>query len=62
LNENGTLTIAFESGALTESAPIAWQDINGQRVSVEVAFSLSRGERGENEVSFTLGKYDPRYP
>jgi hypothetical protein len=62
LNENGTLTIAFESGALTESAPIAWQEMNGQRVNVDVAFSLSRGAQAKNEVGFVLGKYDPRYP
>ena len=28
LNKNGTLSIAFETGALTESAPIAWQDLS----------------------------------
>lgn len=56
LNENGTLTIAFESGAFTESAPIAWQEIRGQRVPVDVAFRV----RGR-EVGFALGAYDPRY-
>ena len=58
LNEDGTLKIAFESGALTESAPIAWQEMNGRRVNVDVAFSLSRGGWGENEVGFALGKSD----
>jgi hypothetical protein len=62
LNENGTLTITFETGSLIESAPIAWQEMNGRRVNVDVAFSLSGEERGENEVSFVLGQYDPRYP
>ena len=62
LNEDGTLNIAFETGSLNESAPIAWQEMNGQRVNIDVAFFLSRGEKGENEIGFTLGKYDPRYP
>ncbi len=56
LNKNGTLTVAFENGAFTESAPIAWQEIKGARVPVEVAFRV----RGQ-EVGFALGAYDPRY-
>jgi len=27
----GFLNIAFETGAITESAPLAWQEIYGQR-------------------------------
>ncbi len=56
LNPNGTLSIAFETGTLTESAPIAWQNINGKRVSVDSSFRV----RGQ-EVAFALGKYDPRH-
>lgn len=56
LQENGALHIAFETGALTESAPIAWQELNGQRVVVEVAFQV----RGQ-DVGFTLGAYNPRH-
>ena len=65
LSPNGTLNIAFETGMLTESAPIAWQNINGKRVSVEVRFSLSLPERGAGDegqtVTFALGRYDPRH-
>ena len=56
LNANGTLTVAFERGSFTESAPIAWQEIHGKRVSVDVAFRV----RGQ-EVSFALGNYNPNY-
>jgi hypothetical protein len=56
LNEDGTLSIAFETGAMTESAPIAWQEIDDQRVPVDVSFQVSG-----QEVSFALGSYDPRY-
>jgi hypothetical protein len=56
LNEDGTLAIAFVTGAMTESAPIAWQDINSQRVPVDASFRVSA-----QEVSFALGAYDQRY-
>jgi len=62
LNEDGTLKIAFENGALTESAPMAWQEMNGRRVNVDVAFALSREGMEGSEVGFSLGQYDPRYP
>jgi len=56
LNNNGTLTIAFDTGAMIESAPIAWQDIQGRRVPVDVSFCPH-----ERELTFALGQYDPRY-
>ena len=40
LNIDGSLSIAFEMGVMRETAPIAWQEINGQRVPVHVAFRL----------------------
>lgn len=45
---------ATELVTVTEEAPIAWQDINGQRVDVPVAFAIAQNQR----VSFTLGAYD----
>jgi hypothetical protein len=56
LNNDGTLSIAFETGAMTENAPMAWQDINNQRVPVDVSFRVSG-----QEVTFALGAYNPRY-
>jgi hypothetical protein len=56
LNEDGTLTIAFETGALTESAPVAWQDIGGKRIPVDVAFRVTGVE-----VGFIPGEYDPDF-
>ncbi len=56
LNKDGALTIAFETGTLSESAPIAWQEIDSQRLPVEVSFRTSG-----QEVSFAVGAYDPRY-
>jgi len=57
LNQNGTLNIAFENGTLTESAPVAWQEIQGRHVAVPVAFQV----QGQ-EVGFTLGRYNASYP
>ena len=57
LQKDGSLRFSFERGFLTESAPVAWQEIADKQVPVEVAFKVSEGE-----VGFRVGKYDPRYP
>lgn len=57
LNDDGTLTTRFATGAMTESAPVAWQEINGQRIAVAVAF-----ETRDDTVGFRVGAYDAAYP
>jgi hypothetical protein len=57
VNTDGTLGIAFETGMLTETAPIAWQEIDGRRSAVDAGFQV----HGE-EVTFSLSGYDPLYP
>ncbi len=57
LDGHGNLIYTFETGFMTESAPTAWQYIDGVRVPVEVAFELS----GSNEIGFDVGVYDSRY-
>jgi hypothetical protein len=57
LERNGTLKFRFSTGYFTESSPEAWQEINGKRVPVPVAFKESNGE-----VGFQLGGYNPGYP
>jgi len=54
----GDLLIALTGATLIEHAPIAWQEINGQRVSVAVRYVL--GDDGN--VGFALGSYDPTQP
>lgn len=39
LNADGSLTTRFERGQMTESAPVAWQESSGTRVSIPVQFS-----------------------
>ncbi len=47
---DGSLRFAFAAGSLTESAPLAWQDIAGRRVPVSVAFHLG-GPTGRLSLS-----------
>lgn len=58
LDEHGNLIVSFETGAMTESAPVAWQDIAGSRVPVPVSWKLL----GEDEVGFRVGDYAPEFP
>ncbi len=54
LDDQGNLVIAYDNGTMTDSVPVAWQDIDGQRKFVEVSYMLL----GNNEVGFALGDYD----
>ncbi|HTZ17771.1 MAG TPA: SBBP repeat-containing protein, partial [Dissulfurispiraceae bacterium] len=47
------LKFKFKTGNFNESAPIAWQEIDGKRIPVEVAFRIKDGT-----VEFSVGKYD----
>jgi hypothetical protein len=58
IDRQGNLVIAFESGNMVESAPIAWQEVDGQRMPVAVAYALY----GESEVGFTIGDFIPGIP
>ena len=54
LDDQGNLVIAYEKGTMTDSAPVAWQEIDGQRKPVQVSYVLL----GNNEVGFSVGAYD----
>src|SRR5206468_10233567 len=69
VQSDGSLRISFQTGAMTESAPQAWQEINGQRVPVQVAFRIfeptirnPKSEIRNQEVAFTVGDYDRSLP
>jgi hypothetical protein len=57
-DKSGGLLLAFKTGQLRESAPIAWQDIQGKRRPVEVSFHIIDGM----EAGFRVGKYDSNFP
>ncbi len=51
LEASGAMRITFASGEMRESAPVAWQDVEGRRVPVSVAFRIA----SEKEMGFALG-------
>ena len=61
-NPDGSLSLKFNNGILSESRPIAWQEIDGQHIPVKVSFQLTNTDKVSSEVSFSLGDYDKNYP
>ncbi len=57
LDAAGNLVFEFETGQMTASAPIAWQEIAGKQISVDVAYQIVDA----STVSFHLGAYNPNY-
>jgi hypothetical protein len=57
MKKDGSLNFKFETGNVSETAPIAWQDIDGTRKAVEVAFRIKDGA-----VGFSVGNYDRTLP
>ena len=53
ISEAGELAVSFVTGTAGESRPIAWQDVDGRRVPVEVAFR----QIGDNVIGFSVGDY-----
>ena len=43
---------------LTEQAPVAWQDIDGQRTAVSAQYTIAT----DGSIGFALGQYDPSHP
>ncbi len=62
LEPDGSLRIEYARGLMRESAPAAWQDIDGRRVPVAVAFRLAENPAAGPEVGFSLGPYNPAHP
>jgi len=59
---NLSLTLPTEPGeearVVTETAPVAWQNVEGQRIPVEVRYQ----ERKDGSLSFEVGAYDKDAP
>ncbi len=64
LQSDGSLRFLVGRGYISESAPIAWQEIDGRRVYVPVAFRVLKTADAylQSEIGFRLGACDPRYP
>ncbi len=57
LTPAGAAVIDLPGGTLTESAPMAWQVVGGQRVNVGVRYHLMH-----DQLTFALEAYDPTRP
>ncbi|MFZ5808833.1 MAG: SBBP repeat-containing protein [Chloroflexota bacterium] len=71
LNEAGQLEVSTPAGGFQDDAPLAYQEVDGQRVPVQVAFRVletananlqSEIENRKSEIGFRLGAYDPTLP
>ena len=57
--ESGDLVLSFATGEMRETRPVAWQEVLGKRVGVEVGYSTYWASGKSVSGS---GAYDPRYP
>jgi len=58
LSSEGDLAMQLPGGELRQRKPVVYQEINGQRQSIDAAFMLA----GSHQVGFTVGKYDHTKP
>ena len=64
LDKQGNLLISLNSAsspqpsALTEAAPVAWQEIGGEKHTVQASYVVA----ADGSVGFSLGTYDPSQP
>ena len=56
VNAAGQLDVSTPAGGFQDDAPIAYQEVNGQRVPVAVSFAL---DEAQGAYGFHLGAYDP---
>ncbi len=71
LDEMGRLEVSTPAGSFTDDAPVAYQEVDGQRVPVEVAYTLADGAMWgagawgagkPRPYGFRVGAYDPALP
>ena len=58
LNENGELELTTGIGQIAFTKPIAYQEIDGKRITVPVAYCLADSQLS---YGFSVGHYDTRY-
>ncbi|HNZ95826.1 MAG TPA: hypothetical protein PKM64_01355 [Thermoanaerobaculia bacterium] len=62
--DDGRLVVTTGNGDLAYTAPVAWQEIGGERRAVEVRYALLEPttDSEEKAYGFALGAYDPQQP
>lgn len=58
VDESGQLEVSTPAGGFHDSAPVAYQEVNGQRVPVAVEYALAE----DTTYGFRLGDYNPTLP
>ncbi len=58
VNENGELEVITELGIVKFTKPVAFQEINGQKKSIDVAYAIKE----KNNYGFRIGNYDHSIP
>jgi hypothetical protein len=62
VDAEGRLVIETAAGPIVDAAPVAWQERDGVRCDVPVAFALWPAGDGATDVGFTPGAHDPVLP
>jgi len=62
IGEQGQLIAATGNGDIAYTAPVAWQDIAGQRVPVAVRYALRGGDNQTHHYGFALEGWDRSHP
>lgn len=55
---DGALQVATPEGSFEDAPPVAWQEVGGKRVAVEMAYALGT----DGTYGFTVGEYDRTRP
>lgn len=58
LNQEGELVASTPAGSLNDPKPLAYQNVEGKRVEVPVAYVLENQKSGASTYHFRIGKYD----
>ena len=62
IGKAGELTVRTAGGELTADAPVAYQEIGGERRTVECRYELLAQGKAAPQVGFVLGAYDRESP
>jgi hypothetical protein len=62
LNDAGQLVVTTPVGSFEDDTPVAYQEVDGERVLVAMAYALETAGADSQPYHFALGDYDPSLP